>query len=140
MASVCSDRTDMRKQLANALTGFAKPPERMLWSKALELLLVLQLSNGLAFGVRLGHRLPVHFGQLRFVVQCLQMGRTAGHTQMDDPFRLRGEVKRIDHAGPLLDLNAIGSSESRLQYGYKHCTAQPGGRMTQKCPAFEILN
>ena len=46
--------------------------------------------NWLAFGVRGGPRLTVHLGALRFVVDCLEVRRTAGLTEIDDSLRFGG--------------------------------------------------
>ena len=54
-------------------------------------LLVLELCDRLALGVRLGHRLVVKLGQLRLVVERLQMRRSAGHAEEDDALGLWGK-------------------------------------------------
>ena len=51
-------------------------------------LLPLELGELLPLGQALGHRLAVHLGQLRLVVERLQVRRPAGHRQPDDPLRL----------------------------------------------------
>ena len=73
-AYVVCDGTDLWKLIANALPRFPVALERMLRSQALEgVLLALQLGDGLPLGNRLGHIFPVHFAELRLVVQSLEV-------------------------------------------------------------------
>ena len=78
----------------------------MLRAEALQLL-ALQLGDRLALGERLGHRLAVHLGELRLVVERLQVRRPAGHVQEDDALGLRREVQRI-HDAALRPLAGFG--------------------------------
>ena len=58
-------------------------------------LLPLELRDLLALGDALRHRLAVHLGELRLVVERLQVRRPAGHRQPDDALRLRREVRLV---------------------------------------------
>jgi hypothetical protein len=82
-ANVVRDRADVRQYGGDFLPGLAPTLERELRGQALELL-VLQLGDWLALGQRGRHRLAVHLGQLRLVIQRFQMRRAAGHAKEDD--------------------------------------------------------
>ena len=73
----------------------------------------LELGDRLALGERLRHRLAVHLGQLRLVVERLQVRRPAGHVQVDDALGLRREVERVDDALPALRLARAASAAKR---------------------------
>ena len=73
-------RADVREDLADLLARLAELLERMLRAEAVQLL-PLQLGDRLALGERLGHRLAVHLGQLRLVVERFQVRRPAGHVR-----------------------------------------------------------
>ena len=92
--NVVRDFTRVRENCGQHLAGFSVTFERMLWPQALQLVpLPLQLRNLLAFGVRPGHGLAVHFRQLLFVVVGLQMRWPARHTEKNHPLRLRRVVR-----------------------------------------------
>ena len=106
IASVTIERTmqissatvaEVREERADLLARLAELLEGVLRGEALQLL-ALELGDRLPLGERLGHRLAVHLGQLRLVVERLQVRRPAGHAQEDDPLGLRGEVQRVDDA------------------------------------------
>ena len=110
IASVCIERMMQRssatepscgKSSHDLLPGLAELLELMLRPEAVQLL-PLKLGDRLALGERLGHRLAVHLGQLRLVVERLQMRRPAGHVQPDDALGLRREVQRPHDAGPFV--------------------------------------
>src|SRR5437868_303100 len=96
-ANLVGDGAKMREYLADFLARLAVLLERMLRGKALQLL-TLKLRDRLPLGERLGHRLAVHFGQLRLVVERFQVRRPARHRQEDNPLSSRNEVQRIDDA------------------------------------------
>ena len=56
-------------------------------------LLALELGDRLALGERLGHRLAVELGELRLVVERLELRRPARHVQEDDALGSRPEVR-----------------------------------------------
>ncbi len=60
----------------------------MLRPKTIELR-ALKLSDLLAFRHRLRHRLAMQFGELRFIVEGVDVSHPAGHVQPDDPLRFR---------------------------------------------------
>ena len=83
---------ELGKDGGDLLARLAAPLERVLRRQAGELL-ALQLRDRLALGERLGHRLAVHLGQLRLVVERLQVRRPAGHVEIDDALGSRREVR-----------------------------------------------
>ena len=97
IASVSIERT---MQISSATLAEVREERQISWpdlpnflnaccgAEALQLL-ALELRDRLALGERLGHRLAVHLGQLRLVVEGLQVRRPAGHGQEDDPLGLR---------------------------------------------------
>ena len=86
---------------AEKLAGLAEFLERMLRCEAVQLL-PLKLSDRLTLGKRFRHRLAVHLGQLRFVIEAFQVGRSARHVQIDDPLGAGGEMKPVHHAPPTI--------------------------------------
>ena len=88
-----------RGHLRAALSPF---PEGKLWSQACELL-ILQLRDRLALGERRRHWLPVQLHQLRLVrIERLQMRRSAGHVQVNNPLHLGRMMQRPHHPRPTL--------------------------------------
>ena len=79
-ADLVGDAADVREQLADLLPGLAELLEAVLRPEALQLL-ALELGDRLALGERLGHRLAVHLGELRLVVERLEVRRPAGLIQ-----------------------------------------------------------
>src|SRR6266508_695483 len=77
--------------------------------------LPLELRDLLPSGERLGHRLTRHVGELRLVVECFEMRRPAGLVQIDDAFRFRREMERIDDALRLGIHRARGCRQTRVQ-------------------------
>ena len=57
----------------------------------------------------------MHLGQLRLVVERLQVRRPAGHVQVDDALGARRDVQRMDDARPFVDRGAgrIGRGRAR---------------------------
>ena len=81
-ADVREERRDLLARLArSAGTGAAGRSSLQL--------LALELRDRLALGERLRHRLAVHLGELRLVVERLQVRRAAGHVEVDDALRPR---------------------------------------------------
>ncbi len=110
------------RHLDAALTVFGK---RMLGAKHLERL-ILQLSNGLPLGQRLGHGLPVQACQLGLVVECLQMAWSAGHTQVNNS----PDARWMMHADFSLGICAIqqGCERDRSQAAASEKGAAGGSR------------
>ena len=107
----------MRKERGHLRAALAKSLRGKLRPQAGELL-ILQLRDRLALGKRRGHRLPVHFHQLRLVgIERLQVRRPTGHVQIDYPLHLGRMMQRPHHARPTLHL-APGAS--RRQSGHRH--------------------
>ena len=71
-ADIVGNTADMREQLAHFLPGLAELLKFVLRAEADEWA-PLQLRDLLTFRQRFGHRLAVHFAQLRFVVEGLEM-------------------------------------------------------------------
>ena len=113
--------------------------KRMLRSEA-DQLRPLELGDRHALGERLGHRLAVHLGQRRLVVERLQVRRAAGHVEIDDPLDLGREVQRMDHAAPALGMARgdagrlrVGPAEqARVEQRGECQRAEPGRRAAQK--------
>ena len=99
-----SNRSDVRKDLADRLPALAEFLEGVLGAEAIELL-ALQLSDRLSLGIGLGHRLAVHLTELRLVIEGLEMRRSAGHVEMDNPLGLALEMQGIDDSLPVIDLH-----------------------------------
>ena len=104
-ADVVGDAADVRKERADLLSRLAVPLELVLRRQALELL-ILKLRDRLPLGERLRHRLAVHFGELRLVVERLQVRRSAGHVEVNHALCLAREVQRVDDAGPMVEFAA----------------------------------
>jgi hypothetical protein len=85
-----------RPNLAELLAGLSPLFERMLWGKAVELL-PLQLRDLLPFGDRFGHPLPMHFGQLWLVIECIQVAHPTRHIKPDDPLGTGSQMEWLDH-------------------------------------------
>ena len=88
------DASDVREQFADLLPRIAELLERILRGEAFERL-PLELGDWHPGRERAGHRLAVHIGQLRLVIQSLQVRRSAGHTEEDHPLGLRCHVRRV---------------------------------------------
>ncbi len=97
-ADFIRDPADVRQCAGDRLAGLAEVLKLMLRPEAFQLLLALKLGNRLAVGDRLGHRLAVHLGELRLVVERLKVRRPAGHAEVNHPLGPGREVQRIDHA------------------------------------------
>ena len=102
ICSVCIERTmqmssaidaDVREQRRDLLPRLAAALERVLRAEAAELL-PLQLRDRLALGERLGHRLAVHLGELRLVVEGLEVRRPAGHERWMTRLARGGKCRR----------------------------------------------
>ena len=89
------------KIVADLLARLAVLLERVLGGEAGELL-PLELRDRHPRGERPRHRLAVHRGELRLVIERLQVRRPARHVQVNDPLRLRREVRRADDPRPPL--------------------------------------
>ena len=89
----------------------------------------LQLGDRLPLGERFRHRLAVHLGQRRAVVERFQMRHAAGHVQADDPLDLLLEL-RLDRAGPATALD-LGKKLGTQNVCQGEC-AQTGHRLTQE--------
>ncbi len=109
-ADLVGDAPDVREELADLLARLAELLERVLRREALERL-PLELRDRHPRRERAGHRLAVHLGELRLVVERLQVRRPAGHAEEDDPFRLRREVRRVDHPSPVIGLRLAPASK-----------------------------
>src|SRR4051812_47783351 len=96
-ANVVDDRTDVRKEFADFGARFSETLEAVLRPEAFQRL-TLQLCELLSFCEALRHRLAVHRGELWLRVESFQVGGAARHREVDDPFRLRSKMQRIDHA------------------------------------------
>ena len=94
-AQLVGHAADVREDLRHLLPGLAVPLERELRREAHQLL-ALQLRQLLPLRERLRHRLAVHRGQLRLVVERLEVRRPAGLVQEDDALGLRGVMQRVD--------------------------------------------
>jgi hypothetical protein len=134
-ADVVGDRADVGQEVADGLTRLAVFAKRSLWSKAQKLLL-LQLSDRLALGERLGHRRAVHGGQLRLLVEQFKVRRPAGHAQEDDALGLWCEVQRIDSAQTARRFGA-GAKRGTRQETRKRHRAQPERRPAEERSAGE---
>ena len=121
-ADLGEDRADLLARLAVLL-------ERVLRGEAGELL-PLELRDRHPGGERPRHRLAVHRGELGLVVERLQVRRPAGHVQVDDPLRLRGEVERVDHPRPAPRRRASRRRASRLGFRSDARPSEP----TRPCP------
>ena len=86
-----------RQQLAHPLAALAVAVELEHGAVRLELL-VLQLRDRLALGVRLGHRLIVEFGELGLVVEGFEVRWAAGHAEEDHALGLGGEMRQAGQA------------------------------------------
>src|SRR6185369_515440 len=93
-AEVIGNAADAREELAHLLAGFAVGLELVLRAKA-DQRLALQLRDLLSLGHRRGHRLAVHRGELGFVVEGLEVGRSAGLIEEDYALGFRRVVQRI---------------------------------------------
>ena len=96
-ANVIGDATDLREELVDFLSRFAKAFEVELRAETHQLL-VLQLRDLLPFGEGFRHRFAVHLRQVRFVIKGFQMRRASGLIQKDHPFGFGCMMQRIDHA------------------------------------------
>src|SRR3954447_5403573 len=92
-ADLIDDRTNLRKQLTYLGAVAAELFETMLWSKTHEFL-PLQLRDLFSFRERLGHRLAVQLRQPGFVIERLQVRRTARHAEPNHPFYFLRIIKR----------------------------------------------
>ncbi len=90
-ADVVGDRTQMRKARADLLATLPEARKRELRRQAGELL-PLQLRDRLAIRKGGGHWLSMQVGQLRLVIERLQMRRAAGHVEMDHALYARRVV------------------------------------------------
>src|SRR5437016_3123199 len=75
----------------------------------------LKLGNRLTLRDRLGHRLAVHFGQRRLVIEGFEMRRTTGHVEPDHALDLGREVRRIDHTFPALGLTLVSAQQTGIE-------------------------
>ena len=91
--------------------------------------LALQLRDRLAFGERLGHRLAVHFGELRLVVEQFQMRGAAGHAQEDHSLGFLGKMQRIHGAA----IGCLPAFAARGRGGAKQ-TVVAAGRRARRSP------
>ena len=71
-AQFVGHRVQVREDFADLLAALAVLAKGVLRREAIELL-TLKLRDRLTLGERLRHRLAVHLGELRLVVQCLQV-------------------------------------------------------------------
>ena len=106
--------------------------KRMLRSEA-DQLRALKLGDRHALGERLGHRLPVHPGQCRLVVERLQVRRAAGHVEVDDPLDLGSEMQRD---APRRSSARAGGAGSRSASGRPRGASS--GRAATRAPAMPM--
>ena len=103
---VVGDFRDVGEHVRNHLPRLAAFRKVVLRSETIQRL-PLELGDGLPLGDRFGHRLAVHLGQLRLVIERLDMGRSPGHAEKDDPLGLGG-VMRLNRSGPALFEPGLG--------------------------------
>ena len=96
-ARFVDDAADVREQVADQLPRLSELLEAVRRPEAGQLL-SLELGNLLSSGERLRHRLAAHVGELRLVVERLEVRRPAGLIQKDDALRLRRKVERVHDA------------------------------------------
>ena len=91
---------DLREDRADLLAALPHLVKGMLRTEALERL-PLELGDLLPLREALRHRLAIHGGELRLVVEGVEVGHTAGHVEPDHPLRPRRHMVRPDHPRPL---------------------------------------
>ena len=79
-------------------------------------LLSLKLGDGLALGEGLGHGFAIELIELGFVVEGLEMRRTAGHAEKDDAFCL-GRMVREAGETFVVGADSLGLHELRQERG-----------------------
>jgi hypothetical protein len=125
-ANIIGDPGDVRKKIRDFLARLTVFLEFGEGTASFEFR-ILQLCQLLALGERLREWLPVDAFQFRFVIERFQVGRPAGHAQMDDSFGVDGEVWWIDDAFPLLfgsDGGLGASDEFRVEERGERQTAE----------------
>jgi hypothetical protein len=137
-ADVVGDRADVRENLGDFLPGSAEAAESMLRGEAEEGG-PLQLRDRLAARERFGHWLAVSPRQLRLVVEALEVRRAAGHVEIDDAFRSRRQVRRVDDATPRAVLARRRLRVSGGQQAGQRHHAEAGGGVFEKGAAGEIV-
>ena len=135
---VIGNAADMRQCLGDRLAGFAILLKLMLRPKALQRLVALQLRNRLTVGDRLGHPLAVHLGQLRFVVERLEMRRPACHAEMDHPLGLGREMQRVNRPGGCQWGGLLGQA-TRPQHRGQRQRADTHGDPVQERAAVQLV-
>ena len=93
-------RGDLREDLADLLPALSHLVEGMLGSEALQRL-PLELGDLLPLGEALRHRLAIHGGELRLVVEGVEVGHASGHVEPDHPLRPRRHMVGPDHPRPV---------------------------------------
>ena len=114
------------EKVANPLSAIAVLLEAGQMPLYLECL-ALELRDGLARRDALGHRLAVHFIELRLVIEGLQMRRSARHAEKDDPLCLGGKVRQRGQSSQPRDV-ATGSRRRQLVVSRQQA---PQGERTQ---------
>ena len=90
---------DLREDRADLLAALPHLVKGMLRTEALERL-TLELGDLLPLREALRHRLAIHGGKLRLVVERVEVGHAAGHVEPDHPLRFRRHMVGPNHPRP----------------------------------------
>ena len=96
-AEVVGDRADVREDVGEFHARLAPLLEFEGATTGLEDR-ILELGDLLTLGERFRERLVVEFLEDWFVVEELQVGRTAGHAEEDDSLGLHRQVRHLERA------------------------------------------
>jgi hypothetical protein len=137
-AQLVGHATQMRKHFADFLAGLAPLLELEHWPQAIQTL-TLQLGNRLPLGKRPWHRLAIHFCQLRFEVEALQMGRSTCHAEENDPFGSLWQVQWFDHTWPLCGKLIVAGGAFKIEQRTQRSRTNSDRGMVEKRTAAKSL-
>ena len=95
--------------------------------------------DALAHADRRRQLVAVQLLELRLVVEQVDVGRPAGHEQVDDPLRLGRQVQRLQHPGPILAARnrpiSRTAASSAIEQRRQGRRADAGGRAAEELAA-----
>src|SRR5262249_22453154 len=124
-------RADLGEERRQLLAALAVTRERVLRAEAAQLL-ALELRDGLAARDRLRHRLAVHRGELRFVVEEREVRRAAGLVEGEQVLGARGAVQRLHAACAVVRRSEPARVEERQQRDRAQTGSTPAEERTAR--------
>ena len=132
-ARLVDDAANVREELADHLSRSTERLEPVSRAHARELL-SLELRDLLTLRQRFGHRSAAHLGELRLVVERLEMRRSAGLIQEDDALGLRRKVERVHDAVRLKVRRLRRRHQPRAEQRIQGDDAESCGAAAEKRP------